>query len=91
MIRIVVQNLLLFLLPTLLYAGYVSLARRRAQAAGVAKPSWEEGPWFWLLLSGGALVVVSLLVLTALGEYNPEGVYRPATVEDGKIVPGGVK
>ncbi len=91
MIRIVIQNLLLFVLPMVLYALYMAWARNRARAAGALQPTWEEGPGFWLVLGGAALGVGSLVARALLGEYNPEGVYQPARVEDGRIVPGRIK
>ena len=43
MLRIVLQNLLLFLLPTLLYGIYFAYLQRRAKAAGKPRPEWERG------------------------------------------------
>lgn len=90
MTRIVIQHLLLFLLPTVMYAVYIGWARRRALAAGKAPPGWQEGPWFWLIVSGGGLVIASLVALALFSGAGPEAVYEPAILEGGKIVPGRV-
>ncbi len=91
MVRIIIQHLLLFLLPTVMYGVYLSWARRRAQAAGRTAPMWEEGPWFWLIVSGGLLVLFSLAALATFGGAGPEAVYEPSSIQDGKIVPGRVR
>lgn len=88
MVRIVIQHLLLFLLPTVMYGFYLSWARRRAQAAGRTAPVWQEGPWFWLIVSGALLVLLSLGALATFGGGGPDAVYKPSTIEDGKIVHG---
>ncbi len=88
MVRIVIQHLLLFLLPTVLYGTYVAWARRRALIAGRPAPAFLKGPWFWLIVSGGGLVLISLAALAVFGGYGPEAVYEPATLQDGEIVPG---
>ena len=91
MVRIVIQHLLLFLLPTVMYVLYLGWARRRAQAAGQTAPAWQQGSWFWLVVSGGLLVIFSLAALATFGGAGPEAVYEPSSIQDGKIVPGRVR
>jgi uncharacterized membrane protein YedE/YeeE len=55
MIRIIIQQLAIFLLPILLYVAYLLISRRLAVAAGRDRPKWEDGPWFWLVIVGLAL------------------------------------
>ncbi len=90
MVRIVIQHLLLFLLPTVLYGTYVVWARRRALITGQPALGFQKGPWFWLIVSGGGLVLISLVAFAVFGGYGPEAVYEPATLKDGEIVPGRV-
>jgi len=88
MTRIIIQHLALFLSPTILYAAYFAYRRRRAQTMGADVPGWEEGPWFWLLLGGGLLVLASLAALAIYGGADPQAIYEPATLQDGKVMPG---
>ncbi len=57
MIRIVAENILLFLLPTIVYIAYVYLTREeRPGAAHVL----DDAPLIWLFIAGAVLVVVTL-------------------------------
>jgi hypothetical protein len=49
MIRVVLENVLLFLLPTAVYFGYVLLTRRSASSAGDVV---NEAPLVWLFVIG---------------------------------------
>ena len=91
MLRIIIQNLLLLVLPTVLYFAYTTVARSRAAAAGQVKPGWEQGPWFWLAIAGVGLMALSLASLALLGDHETTGVYEPPHVEDGEIIPGRLK
>lgn len=90
MIRIVVENILLFLLPTALYVAFVALSRR----SGPQKSTTEimnDAPLLWLFSAGGALVLVVLLVYASVDGGKPGQQYVPAVLKDGKIVPGEIK
>jgi hypothetical protein len=91
MARIVIQHLLLFLLPLILYAIYVAAMRRRAQVTGAVKPNWEDGPWFWLVVAGIVLSIGAFVFLGISGGASTNSDYIPPRIIDGKIVPGQTK
>ena len=91
MLRIVIQHLLLFLLPLILYAIYIAAMRQRAQATGGTKPDWEDGPWFWLVVAGIVLSISAFVFLGITGGASTNSDYIPPRIIDGKIIPGQTK
>jgi hypothetical protein len=95
MIRIVIENLLLFLLPTLAYVGWILIARPETvqrDENGRVRPFriLDDAPFLWLVGSG-ALVLV--LVLVAFGQTSgglPGQKYQPPVFKDGHIEPGHI-
>lgn len=86
MIRIVLLNLLLLLLPLVMYVGYIHLT-----SAGVPKTLariLEEAPLAWLLLTGSVLALAMMLIFATVPEGRPGDAYRPPVFRDGEIVPG---
>lgn len=86
MIRIVIENILLFLLPTVVYVIYVAVSRDDKH-----KGIFDGAPLAWLMLAGSALV---LLVLATYGSDTggrPGQVYVPPSMKDGHIEPGQIK
>lgn len=73
-------------LPTALYLIYMTLARRRSGIAGTAAQPMEM-PWSWLAISGGLLVIVTLVALYLFEDVG-RGRYHPAEMIDGEIRPG---
>ena len=55
MIRVVVENILLFLLPTAMYVGYMLLTRRTTPAGTIV----NDAPLLWLFVTGALLVAGS--------------------------------
>lgn len=88
MLRTILWNLFLLVLPFLLYAAYVALVRRQRVSAGQA---WDQAPLSWLFIAGIVLVIASFLVLGLVTEDSGKGRYVPARYEDGRIVPGEVR
>jgi len=88
MVRILLEYLLPFFLPTALYAAWVFWQRRRAASVGGAGPAWEEGPWFWLLAAGAVLAVSAIVATIVLSGAPPGAKYVPPVLEDGKVVHG---
>ena len=89
MIRIVTENILLFLLPTAMYVGYVLLTRRSATSAGTVI---NEAPLVWLFFAGAVLVIGTVFYYAWTGEGGrPDQVYTPPRVKDGRIEPGNLK
>jgi hypothetical protein len=90
MIRIVIENVVLFLLPTLAYIAYVYLTKpdSRQQSAGVLL---QEAPLIVLIATGAALVLVAIVVFGSSSGGKPGQTYQPSVLKDGKIVPGQIK
>lgn len=96
MIRIVIENLLLFLLPTLAYVGWVLIARPdRLQRTpdGRIKPGGilNDAPLIWLAASGTILLIVVLVAFGNTSGGRPDQTYRPPVFKDGKIEPGRIE
>jgi hypothetical protein len=94
MIRIVIENVLLFLLPTLAYLGWVLIARpqtleRTPDGRIRATRVLNDAPLLWLAAAGIILLLVVLITFGKTTGGNPEQTYRPPVFKDGKIQPGG--
>jgi Family of unknown function (DUF6111) len=88
MIRIVIENMLLFLLPTAMYVAYVLLTRRSTSAGTVM----NEAPLVWLFVAGAVLVAGTLIYYASISEGGrPDQTYTPPRVKDGRIEPGNLK
>lgn len=92
MIRVVIENILLFLLPTLIYFGYVYLVRAPAtdQNGNPTNPV-DDAPLLWLFIAGACLVIATLIAFSSTTGGKPGEAYEPAVVKDGHIEPGGIK
>lgn len=86
MIRIVIETLLLFLLPTLAYLIYVYFARK--QEAVSPGEIVSEAPLMWLFAIGAILVVVTVIAFGSTSGGKPGMVYEPPVMKDGRIEPG---
>ena len=88
MIRVVVENILLFLLPTAVYLGYVLLTRRATSAGAVI----NDAPLIWLFVAGAVLVGATLFYFGATSTGGrPDQTYTPPRMKDGRIEPGILK
>jgi len=86
--RVVLENILLFLLPTVVYIGYVLLTRSNTSAGTVV----NEAPLVWLFITGALLVGATLIYYgTTTPGGRPGAVYTPPHVKDGRIEPGTLK
>ena len=88
MVRVIVENVLLFLLPTAVYLGYVYLVKKTSANANQVL---NEAPLIWLFLAGLTTIFVTVLVFGAKHEGSPNQTYEPPSYKDGQIVPGRVK
>lgn len=94
MIRIVIENVLLFLLPTLLYVAYVAVMRSTAPdgsvpEAGAARPGLlDDAPLLYLFAAGVGLVLVMLVAFGSTSGGKPNQSYTPPSIKDGRIEPG---
>jgi hypothetical protein len=82
MIRAVLPSVLLFLLPFVLYAGWLAVQKRRG--AHVAHPR----AYLYVAAVGLALAALGLLFFVDFEAAEPDGVYVPPRYEDGRLVPG---
>lgn len=91
MIRIVIENVLLFLLPTVIYIAYVYLKRHLEGSANGPAKVLDDAPLIWLVAAGAALVVITLIAFGSISGGKPGQIYQPPVFRDGKIEPGYMK
>jgi hypothetical protein len=84
MTRTLLEEVLLFLIPFALYAGWL-LARRKTP---LARAHWD-GNVSWLVLAGLA-IACGWLFYTGIFAERRTGAYVPAHMENGRLVPGMV-
>lgn len=88
MIRLIVENILLFLLPTLLYVLYVMI-RRSSDRNNTITRALDSAPLVPLFGIGFVLMVSVLAYFASQsGSGKPGQTYRPPQIVDGKIKPG---
>ncbi len=87
MIRVVIENVLLFLLPTLVYIAYVYMTRD--EKPGAARVL-DDAPLGWLFATGAALMLLTLVIFGSMSGGKPEQHYTPPVLKDGRIEPGHV-
>lgn len=83
MLRALFDTLGLFLLPFALFAIYLMLRARYP----LAVEHWTRGRLSWLAMAGLAVATAGL-VLGTLVAPRGHGLYVPAHLENGEIVPG---
>lgn len=89
MLRLVIENIILFLLPSVAYFAYVYLRRSDTQgASGNNKDLWDDAPLIWLMLAGAVLMLGVTLTFATFKGGDPGQKYVPPAVIDGKLVPG---
>lgn len=84
MIRPVLTEIGIFLIPFVLYALFVILSR--ADVLHIS--SWPLHIVGRLVVAALLLVILSLIVLAHFSGAPPGSVYVPAHIENGKFVPG---
>ena len=82
MTRAVVQGLVLFFLPFVLFAAYLVIRRRNP----LLWDHWSSQS-VWLTIVGLSFVVISLIATGFLDE-RQTGAYVPTRIENGRVVPG---
>jgi hypothetical protein len=82
MMRAYLQEMVLFLLPFVLFAAYLVIRRRNA----LAWSSWSDQS-LWLAIAGLAMVIASLIVTGLMTEHQT-GAFVPTHMENGQVVPG---
>lgn len=87
MIRPVLTEVGIFLIPFALYAMFLIASR-----SGVfAQSSWPTHIVVKLALGSLLLTIVSFILLAHFSGAPPNSTYTPARVEDGKFIPGSGK
>ncbi|MDQ0313885.1 DUF6111 family protein [Amorphus orientalis] len=85
MVRVILVQLILFLLPFIGWAIFLAVTRGLSDA----RASYFIGPMpYWLAVAGLILSIAGFLALGVVGDQET-GVYHPLRFEDGKLVPGG--
>lgn len=87
MLRVVLINILLLLLPVAIYVGYVTFKKPGTDPNDM----WRDAPLLGLFGAGTALVIVVMVFFVSFTGGPREGTYVPAEVRDGKLVPGHVE
>ena len=87
MIRIVVENILLFLLPTFIYVAYVYMTREEGPDGTRVL---DDAPLLWLFVAGALCVLVTLIAFGSITGGKPGQVYTPPVLKDGRIEPGHI-
>jgi hypothetical protein len=97
MIRTVIENLLLFLLPTAIYLAWALFQRSREEAQEdesgsrpVVATLFDDAPLLWLFASGAILVIVTLTVFGSSSGGKPGQHYQPSILKDGRIEPSQI-
>jgi len=84
MIRPVLTELAIFLIPFAVYAAFLLATR----SGLLVQASWPMHVVAKLAIGALLLVVVSFLLLAEFGGAPPDSTYVPAHIENGKLVPG---
>jgi len=77
-------------LPVALFLCWRWLQRRRAKKHGHPLPRYTEGPWFWVWVST-LVIAIGCFILWWVESPKLEGVYVPAHMENGVLVPSRVE
>ena len=84
MIRIVIENIFFFLLPTLLYITWTAFSKNEWPGLMTVL---SRGPLIRLFIAGAVLMLGTLIVFSSGTSNNPNDVYVPASVVNGKFEP----
>lgn len=83
--RVVIFNIVFFLLPFAVYAAWLIATRRPANDPAL----WPLRTVGYLALAGAIVMVGALLFFLQVSRAPTDANYRPATIgEDGRIIPG---
>ena len=85
MIRIVIENIFFFLLPTLGYIGWVAFKRNDWPGLSAVL---SDAPLLKLFVLGAALMLVTLALFSTRSHNTPNEAYVPPVFKDGKLQPG---
>ena len=94
MIRVVIENLLLFLLPTMIYAAWMVFKHYQSESGGPPDHQQiiSDAPLLWLFSAGAILVLLTLFAFESSSTGGKPGQqYLPPVFKDGRIEPGHVE
>jgi Family of unknown function (DUF6111) len=86
MLRVILVNLGMFLLPFALYTAFQFLSR-----VDDGRSSVVEGLPLLPLTLAGTILVAATLAITATMSEKHQGAYEPAVIINGKVQPGRIK
>lgn len=89
MLRMIIADFWPIILPLTFYLGYMFAKRRKAKKKGEEIPPFLKGHMFWVVIVTMILAILCFFVL-GLSNKPVEGVYDPAHLVDGKMVPGKI-
>ena len=89
MSRILLQYVLPLLLPAAVFLVWVLLTRKRSGSKQTAMERLQQGPWYWLVVAGFALMAAGLAYVGLTQGTKPGGSYKAPHYEGGRIVPVG--
>lgn len=84
MIRPILIEVALFLIPFVAYAVFVWATRSEA----FESEAWSMRAVGWLTFAAGVLIIGSFIVMAQFGGAPPYSTYEPAHMENGRLVPG---
>jgi Family of unknown function (DUF6111) len=88
MIRVIIENIVLFLMPAAIYVTYMMLMRNDGAKASQVL---NEAPLIWLLIAGACAVAVTMIAFGNVSGGKPGMAYEPTVLKDGKIEPGRMR
>jgi len=87
MARYIAIDVVFFLLPFAAYAAWLFFTRGSMRNAD----DWQVRTIAYLSIAGAGLLLGAILAFISFSEAPPDGVYVPAHVEDGRIIPGHIE
>lgn len=85
MMRIVIENIFFFLLPTLLYVAWFAYTENSWPGLGHVI---KQAPLGKLFVSGAVLMLATLMLFSTRSGNRPGEAYVPPSFEGGKLQPG---
>ncbi|MCO5091100.1 DUF6111 family protein [Bosea sp. (in: a-proteobacteria)] len=85
MLRVIIEEVLLFVLPFCIFAGYLVVKRRNPFDV----EHWSRH--VFALAVAGCVLAIAVFVYTGVIAPRSRGVYEPPHMENGVLVPGRFK
>ena len=85
MIRIVIENVFFFLVPTLVYIAWIAFTRNDWPGIGAVI---KAAPLLKLFALGAGMMLVALVAISSRSGNTPDEAYAPPVYKDGKLQPG---